>query len=78
MVTDAPIIVVALVFAANLAHLRPLLGIVSIAGAVFVLYLACDSSSPARLDAGASAERPRSWFKGIFTNLLSLPHGCFG
>jgi threonine/homoserine/homoserine lactone efflux protein len=73
LVTDAPIIVVALVVAAKLAELRPLLGIVSIAGGAFVLYLAWDSFRPVRLGAEAPAERPRSWFKGIFTNLLS-PH----
>jgi threonine/homoserine/homoserine lactone efflux protein len=73
LVTDAPIIVVALVVAAKLAELRPLLGIVSIAGGVFVLYLAWDSFRPMRPGAKAPAERPRSWFKGILTNLLS-PH----
>jgi threonine/homoserine/homoserine lactone efflux protein len=73
LVTDAPIIVVALVLAAKLAELRPLLGIVSLAGGAFVLYLAWDSFRPVRPGAEAPAERPRSWFKGIVTNLLS-PH----
>jgi len=73
LVTDAPIIVVALVVAAKLAELRPLLGVVSLAGAVFVLYLAWDSSRPVRLGAEAPPEPPRSWIKGIVTNLLS-PH----
>jgi threonine/homoserine/homoserine lactone efflux protein len=73
LVTDAPIIVVALVVAAKLAELRPLLGIVSLAGGTFVLYLAWDSFRPVRPGAQAPAERPRSWFKGILTNLLS-PH----
>ena len=73
LVTDAPIIVVALVLAAKLAELRPLLGIVSIAGGAFVLYLAWDSFRPVRVDPEAPAEPPRSWFKGIATNLLS-PH----
>ena len=73
LVTDAPIIVVALVVAAKLAQLRPLLGIVSLAGGAFVLYLAWESLRPARQEAEATAERPRSWFKGIVTNLLN-PH----
>jgi len=73
LMTDAPIIVVALVVAAKLAELRPLLGIVSLAGGAFVLYLAWDSLRPARLGAEAPPEPPRSWFKGIPTNLLS-PH----
>jgi threonine/homoserine/homoserine lactone efflux protein len=73
LVTDAPIIIVALVLAAKLAELRPLLGIVSLAGGAFVLYLAWDSFRPVRVDPEAPAEPPRSWFKGIVTNLLS-PH----
>ncbi len=73
LVTDAPIILVALMLAAKLEELRPLLGIVSIAGGAFVLYLAWDSFRAVRLGAEAPAERTRSWFKGIFTNLLS-PH----
>ena len=73
LATDAPIILVALVLAAKLAELRPLLGVVSIAGGAFVLYLAWDSFVPARLDAEAPEEPPRSWLKGILTNLLS-PH----
>jgi len=44
-----------------------------IAGGAFVLYLAWDSFRPARVDPEAPAEPPRSWFKGIVTNLLS-PH----
>jgi threonine/homoserine/homoserine lactone efflux protein len=73
LVTDAPIILVALVLAAKLAELRPLLGIVSLAGGGFVLYLAWETLAPVRPRAEASAEPPRSWFKGILTNLLS-PH----
>jgi threonine/homoserine/homoserine lactone efflux protein len=73
LLTDAPIIFVALVLAAKLAELRSLLGIVSIAGGAFVLYLAWDSFRPVPLGAEAPAEPPRSWFKGILTNLLS-PH----
>jgi threonine/homoserine/homoserine lactone efflux protein len=71
--TDTPIILVALVLAAKLAELRPLLGIVSLAGATFVLYLAWDSLRPMHVDTESPAERPRSWLKGILTNLLS-PH----
>jgi len=73
LVSDAPIILVALALAAKLAEIRPLLGIVSIAGAIFVLYLAWESFRPARQDLEAPAEQPRSWFKGIVTNLLN-PH----
>jgi threonine/homoserine/homoserine lactone efflux protein len=73
LVTDAPIILLALVAAAKLAEFRPLLGIVSLAGGVFVLYLAWDGFRPARPGKEAPTEPPRSWVKGILTNLLS-PH----
>lgn len=73
LVTDAPIIALTLWFATRLAELRPWLAIVSFAGGAFVLYLAWDSFRPARARSNDPAEPPRSWFKGILTNLLS-PH----
>jgi threonine/homoserine/homoserine lactone efflux protein len=73
LITDAPVIALALALAARLAQLRPLLGIVSIAGGAFLLYLAWDGFRPARVTGEAPADRPRSWFKGIVTNLLN-PH----
>jgi threonine/homoserine/homoserine lactone efflux protein len=73
LVTDPPIILVALALASKLAQLRPLLGIISIAGAVFVLYLAWESFNPVRREPKALAEQPKSWLKGIVTNLLN-PH----
>jgi threonine/homoserine/homoserine lactone efflux protein len=73
LVTDPPIILVTLVLATKLAQVRPLLGIVSLAGAVFVFYLAWESFRPAPQEAEARVEPPRSWVKGIVTNLLN-PH----
>lgn len=73
LVTDPPIILVTLALATKLAQLRSLLGIVSIAGGAFVLFLAWESFNPPRQQADIAAEQPRSWFKGIITNLLN-PH----
>ena len=73
LATDAPIIVVAVAVAAKSAELRPMLGIVSFAGGIFVLYLAWESFRPTPASAQAPVEAPRSWLKGILTNLLS-PH----
>ena len=64
-------VALAVALAAKLAQLRPLLGIVSIAGGAFVLYLAWDSFCPVRVDAGDPVEHPRSWLKGILTNLFN-------
>lgn len=74
LITDAPIILVTLVFAVKLTELRLLLGSISIAGGVFVLYLAWESLRPGSLgDVLHPSDRPQAWFKGILTNLLS-PH----
>jgi threonine/homoserine/homoserine lactone efflux protein len=73
LVADPPIILVALALASRLAELHHWLGIVTLAGAVFVLYLAWESFRPGRQGTEAPDERPRSWFKGIVTNLLN-PH----
>ncbi|HOX04172.1 MAG TPA: LysE family translocator [Candidatus Paceibacterota bacterium] len=73
LLTDAPIILVALLTAAQLAQLQWWLGIVSIAGGAFLLYLAWDSVQPAPPDSMDPADHPGSWLKGFLTNLLS-PH----
>jgi threonine/homoserine/homoserine lactone efflux protein len=73
LVTDPPIILAALALASKLAELGQLLGIVSIAGGAFVLFLAWESLRPARQEGEAPPEQPNSWFKGIVTNLLN-PH----
>jgi threonine/homoserine/homoserine lactone efflux protein len=69
LVTDAPVIALALALAIKLAQLRSLLGIVTIAGGAFVQYLAWEGFRPVRVAAEAPAEHPKSWFKGILTNL---------
>jgi threonine/homoserine/homoserine lactone efflux protein len=73
LVTDTPVIVASLVFASRLASLNPVLGLVSIAGGFFVLYLAWDTLRPLPLDSGPRMGIPKSWSKGILTNLLN-PH----
>lgn len=73
LVTDPPIILVTLALASTLGQIRPLLGITSIVGALFILYLAWESLWPVQPETAVLAERPRSWFKGIVTNLLN-PH----
>lgn len=73
LVTDAPIILLGLLVASQAATLRPLLGIISFAGGGFVLYLAWETVRPGREQTALTAGEPRSWFKGILTNLLS-PH----
>jgi threonine/homoserine/homoserine lactone efflux protein len=76
LVTDAPIIVLALFVATRLAKVHSWLGMVSIAGGAFVLYLAWDCFRSVRVRVEAPAAHPGSWFKGILTNLLN-PHPWF-
>ena len=73
LITDAPIVALSLALAARAAELRPLLGMISLAGGAFVLYLAWDAFHSAPLDAQPQLATARSWVKGILTNLLS-PH----
>ena len=73
LLTDAPIIAVSLFAATKLGEPGPAFGMVSLAGGAFVLYLAWDTFRPATANLDTSAEPPRSWFKGVLTNLLS-PH----
>jgi len=73
LITDAPIILLALLVAAKAAEFRQVLGIVSLAGGAFVLYLAWETFRPAAASSEGKAEKPGSWTKGILANLLS-PH----
>lgn len=73
LVTDAPIILVTVFILARLSEFRPLLGIVSLAGGLFVCYLGVSHLlvHPASVDLHDA--RPLSLFKGILVNFLS-PH----
>jgi threonine/homoserine/homoserine lactone efflux protein len=73
LLTDAPVILLAVFLASRAADVQPLLGLLSLAGGLFVGYLAWATlrTSPSPLQ--SDSESPRSWFKGVATNLLS-PH----
>ena len=73
LLTDCPIILLALLVAAKMAELRPALGVGSLVAGGFVLYLAWDSFRSVRLEPAAVPDQPKSWLKGIVTNLLN-PH----
>lgn len=73
LLTDAPIIALTLALVSRLANQHLVLGTLSLAGGLFVLYLAVDTFRPARVDLDTPAAPPRSWLKGALTNLLN-PH----
>ncbi len=72
LLSDLPVILVALVFAAQAAHAQKVLGIISLLGGGFILFLAIGSFQPVPIDEG-KAEPPKSLLKGTLVNLLS-PH----
>lgn len=71
LITDLPVIFLALWFTSQAARLQPLLGVISLAGGLFVLRLAWQSLRPVLPAGEASLEPPRSWQKGLLTNWLS-------
>lgn len=71
LITDLPVIVLSLWFTSQAARLRPLLGLISLAGGLFVLRLAWQSFRPKLPTEAAASEPPRSWQKGLLTNFLS-------
>jgi threonine/homoserine/homoserine lactone efflux protein len=73
LVTDLPIIAVALLVVANLSQRELILGWIALAGGVYVLYLAleCMRTGPVRL--ALSSARPHSLRKGFIANALN-PH----
>jgi threonine/homoserine/homoserine lactone efflux protein len=73
LITDLPIILVTLVLLSRLSDFDRLLGMISLAGAGYILYLASESvrTGPVTLEEPQSA--PRSFRKGATINALN-PH----
>lgn len=73
MITDIPIIALALLVLPRLPHFEFILGAVSIIGALFIGYLAFDSFRTRGIDLDPVHLTPQSLKKGVITNLLN-PH----
>ena len=73
MITDIPIIGLALLVLPRLPHFEVILGVVSIIGALFIGYLALDSFKTRGIDLDIVEVKPQSLRKGVITNLLN-PH----
>ena len=71
LITDAPIIAIAAAVASRAAEMQRVLGALSIAGGLFVLYLAVDTARPHRLQAQPVDVRPKSLLRGTLANVLS-------
>ena len=73
LITDLPIIVVALFLMTRLSQSGPLLGAVSLAGGLFVIYLGWGTVKTEGLDPARAQSDPKSVRKGALVNFLS-PH----
>lgn len=71
--TDAPIILVAVLLVGRIAKFEPVLGVISLLGAVFLLYLSFESFRVRGIEIDDTEVEPRSISKGFMANLLN-PH----
>ena len=71
--TDAPIILVAVLLVGKLAKFESVFGIISLFGAAFLLYLALESFRVRGIEIDEMKVEPRSISKGFMANLLN-PH----
>ncbi|MBW2108412.1 MAG: LysE family translocator [Deltaproteobacteria bacterium] len=73
LITDVPIIGVSLFVVSELSRMEPLLGIVSLLGGLYVLYMAYEGFSARPGDAGSGQGAAHSFTKGALINALN-PH----
>lgn len=71
LLTDLPVILLSLFLITRVAGLNTFLGIISLAGGSFVLYLARQSFRPPKLNTKGPAAEPQSFRKGFLINILS-------
>lgn len=73
LLTDFPVILATVLLMGRVGDYRPALGVVSLAGSLFLFRLAYDSFRQGPPDASPRADAPDSLRKGILANVLS-PH----
>lgn len=73
LLTDLPIICVALFVLAQLSQVNTVLGVISLAGALLLLSMAYKSLRSSPISLGLENKPARSLSKGVFVNFLS-PH----
>jgi len=73
LITDVPIVVAAVLVAGSMAEFHAVLGLVSVAGGVYLLYLAWETLRSGTADIDKCDTRPQSVRKGAVVNALS-PH----
>lgn len=73
VLTDLPIIAATVYILSKISNYDFVLGLISFAGAVFIMYLAYENIMIKEVDMNISNVKPRSLVKGMITNFLS-PH----
>lgn len=71
LLTDLPIVLVAVYALSRLTDIGPLLGIIAICGAAFLAYLGYESLSFKGTDLAVDQVRPQSLKKGVIANFLN-------
>ena len=71
LLTDLPIVLITLFILSRLADILPLLGVISLLGSAFLIYLGFESLSFKGVDVDAEQIRPQSIKKGVMTNFLN-------
>jgi threonine/homoserine/homoserine lactone efflux protein len=73
IITDLPIIILTLFILAKLSNFHSILGIISIIGGFFILYMGYESICAKGFDLNLQETKPKSLTKGILANALN-PH----
>jgi len=73
ILTDLPIILITILFLSKINHFQNILGIISIIGGFFILFLGLESMRSKGVDLNLNKSTPKSLQKGILVNVLS-PH----
>ena len=71
LITDAPILLLAVTIVSQLRDIHFLLGLISLAGACFLIYLGYESVVFKGVELSADGSRPQSLKKGIIANFLN-------
>lgn len=71
IITDVPIVLVTVLFLSLIAAYTSILGIISIIGGVYLLYMAYESFKTRGLTENVEVEEPKSFRKGATVNFLN-------
>jgi threonine/homoserine/homoserine lactone efflux protein len=73
IITDLPIVLITLLILSKISNFDPILGSISILGAIFIGYLAYENIFTKRVELNIQDVKPQSLKRGIIANFLS-PH----